>query len=67
MFPTITKEIQEKYENECKEGLYENKVPCICGYYGRACRNMNELANSFLCNGCHLAEFAKEKCYLSEA
>lgn len=35
------------------------KSPCICGYYGRACRQMNDKADRFLCTGCALAEFIK--------
>lgn len=34
-----------------------NNIPEICGYYGRACRNMNSIANSMLCNGCTLSIF----------
>lgn len=58
IYPVITKEKQKLYEE-----IYvlhtdlENNIPCICGYYGRACRNMNELANSALCNGCTLSRF----------
>ena len=59
MLPIITTEKQKFFENKCIENNIasaESKVPYICGYYGRACRRMNNKADRFLCNGCALAE-----------
>lgn len=57
--PIITKERQKKYEQiYLKNALLNNNIPEICGYYGRACRNMNSIANSMLCNGCSLSVFS---------
>lgn len=58
IFPIIKKEKQKKYEEiYLKHPDLENNIPCICGYYGRACRKMDETANSMLCNGCTLSLF----------
>lgn len=58
IFPIVTKEKQEMYEKIfVNDELLSNDIPCICGYYGRACRNMNDIANSRLCNGCSLSIF----------
>ena len=43
----------------CAYDESECEVPCICGYYGRACRQMNDKADRMLCTGCALAEFSK--------
>lgn len=64
MFPTITSEKQKEFEENCirnniASGESQCNVPCICGYYGRACRQMNDKADRFLCIGCALAEFIK--------
>lgn len=62
MFPIITSEKQKAFEEDCKENNItgsECKVPIICGYYGRTCRQMNDKADRFLCTGCALAEFYK--------
>lgn len=58
MYPVITKEIQKKYEGSKSLG----SIPEICGVLGRACRRMEdpEGANRMLCNGCSLAEYAKQ-------
>lgn len=58
VFPIITKKKQQLYEKIylSHENL-QNNIPCICGYYGRACRNMNNKADSMLCNGCTLSLF----------
>ena len=60
VFPIITKEIQKEYEAVCPEES-PAELPMICGYKGRACRQMDkeEGANRFLCNGCPLAEYAE--------
>lgn len=34
-----------------------NNVPCICGLYGRACRQMNNKADRRLCSECSLRIF----------
>ena len=61
MFPVIKKELQKNFECVCK-GISPENLPVICGYCGRACRQMDkpEGANRFLCSGCPLAEYAKE-------
>lgn len=57
-FPTITSERQKLYESIfLSHSELKNDIPCICGYYGRACRKMNTQANSRLCNGCSLSLF----------
>ena len=57
-FPVVTKEIQKSFEGTDTR----KEVPCICGYYGRACRQMGvpEGANRALCTGCPLAEYAEK-------
>ena len=58
LFPEVTKERQNLYERMCKLNTHlENNIPTICGIYGRACRQMNDKADRFLCNGCTLAKF----------
>lgn len=58
IFPIITKEKQKLYEEiYLRHSDLQNNIPCICGYYGRACRNMDKTANSMLCNGCTLSLF----------
>lgn len=57
-FPHITVENQINFERVATEAEKE-KIPCICGYYGRACRQMGAHADRFLCNGCPLAAFCK--------
>ena len=64
MFAIVTEEKQKKFEQYCIDngiGSDEKEchVPCICGYYARACRSMNETANSMLCTRCSFAEFSK--------
>ena len=64
MFPTMTSEKQKEFEENCIRNNIasdESKcnVPCICGYYGRACRQMHDKADRFLCTGCALAEFSE--------
>lgn len=64
MFPIITSEKQKAFErklikNKVGSDESECKIPCICGYYGRACRRMNDKADKMLCTGCALAEFSK--------
>lgn len=62
-FPIITTAIQKKYEAYASV-LNPNgdKVPKICGYYGRACRQKDndEGANRAICSDCPLAKFAAE-------
>lgn len=61
MFPIITKSIQEAYKQET-EGS-EDKTPEICGYYGRACRQLEkkEGASRALCQHCGLAMYSIQK------
>lgn len=61
MFPIITEKIQEKFENTCN-GVTLDGLPMICGYCGRACRQMGkeEGANRMICMHCPLAEFANK-------
>jgi hypothetical protein len=63
VFPIITKGFQKLYEKDAKE----NKIalvytPEICGYYGRACRQMEkeEGANRALCMRCQLSKYCKD-------
>ena len=60
MFSIITKEIQKKFENHVN-GITPEELPMICGYCGRACRQIGseEGANRALCMGCPLAEYAE--------
>lgn len=65
MFPFITNEKQKEFEKICRtKNIGSNEceyyVPSICGYYGRACRQMNDKADRRLCEGCSLAEFCDE-------
>lgn len=58
IFPVITEGKQKAYEEIVKNNKFlKNNIPCICGYYGRACRHMNNTANSMLCTGCSLSKF----------
>lgn len=57
MFAKITIEKQKAFEAVATTAEKEN-IPCICGYYGRACRQIGDCANRALCSGCPLAEFA---------
>ena len=42
IFPVITKEKQMLYEAIYLDNdKLKNDIPCICGYYGRACRCVN--------------------------
>lgn len=61
IFPTITKEKQHIYEDFAflkGNAKYKEGIPCICGYYGRACRNMDKVADSMSCMHCPLSNFA---------
>ena len=60
MFAIITSEKQKAFEAQATTTEKE-KIPCICGYYGRACYQMgkDEGANWMLCNGCPLAKFSE--------
>ena len=58
MFVTITKKRQELYEKLYTDNSeLNNNVPCICGLYGRACRQMNNKADRRLCSECSLRIF----------
>lgn len=56
VFPVITKEKQQMYENFCWTNNPVN-IPCICGYCGRACRQMGDKANTASCMECGLSIF----------
>lgn len=60
VFPVITQSGQKSFE-KAVEGQID-RTPIICGYYGRACRQMENAkgANRMLCTGCPLAEFVKK-------
>lgn len=60
IYPIITRENQAAFEAQVG-ATQKNEIPCICGYCGRACRQMNkaEGANRALCTGCPLATFAR--------
>jgi len=62
MFAIITKEIQKNFENICN-GVTPESMPIICGYCGRACRQMEkeEGANRMLCMRCPLADYAESR------
>lgn len=64
VFPIVTNALQKAFENETKE--LSDTTPEICGYYGRACRQMGkeEGANRAICmvgSVCPLAKYIKEK------
>ena len=56
-FAIVTKTLQTEYEQTAKV----DKTPELCGYFGRACRQMDkaEGANRALCLGCGLAQYCK--------
>jgi len=58
-FPIITKTIQQEYER--RYAVAPSGMPCICGNFGRACRQLEkpEGANRASCMGCPLANYAK--------
>lgn len=61
-FPIITKTAQKEFEHCAMGTSVKEEIPCICGYYGRVCRQMEkeEGANRALCMGCPLAVFVAE-------
>ena len=65
IFPIITPEHQRTYEQTAIQAGVRSTdaVPCICGYYGRACRRMDnpEGASLRLCDGCALAAYYASK------
>lgn len=60
VFPIVTGDLQKQYEQTSAQ----SGTPDICGYHGRACRQMEkeEGANRALCTSCKLAEF----CHVAE-
>ena len=59
IYPVITKEKQTVYEKMYSEMTStKNNIPCICGYYGRACRRMGDKADRMLCQDCTLCVLA---------
>lgn len=61
MFPIITQELQRSFEARFYDKPVEG-LPMICGYYGRACRQMGkqEGANRMNCTYCPLARYAEK-------
>lgn len=59
IFPIITREKQAAFEAQAT-AAQKDEIPCICGYYGRGCRQMGDKADRMLCIGCHLAAFCEE-------
>lgn len=62
MFPIITSKKQKEFEKYCiRNNITSNEskcnVPCICGYYGRACRQTNDETNRMICMDCSLRIF----------
>lgn len=60
VFPIITDVVQKEYEKCSMNTKSSDRTPEICGYYGRACGQMDkdEGANRMLCNHCPLVEVA---------
>lgn len=60
-FAKIDSDLQKAYEKCTKP--HKSNIPEICGYYGRACRQMgkDEGANRMLCQGCGLAKYCGEE------
>ena len=58
-FPVITKSLQEAYEQGTKGS--QDKTPDICGFYGRACRQLEkeEGANRASCQYCGLKMYCE--------
>lgn len=56
VFPLVTPERQQAYEQSAES---PDGIPCICGYYGRACYRMGDCegANRAICSGCKLADY----------
>jgi len=56
-FPVITTGLQKSYEKGIRESI--DTTPELCGYYGRACRQLDkqEGANRMLCQNCGLAKY----------
>lgn len=52
VFPIITDAVQKEYEKCSLNSKSPDLSPNICGYYGRACRQMDkdEGANRMLCD-----------------
>ena len=63
IFPVITKEKQQMYEDFCKVNNPVG-IPCICGYCGRACRQMGSEADTANCMEC--AYFVKRTDFSDE-
>jgi hypothetical protein len=63
MSKIITKSLQEAYEQGTKGS--QDLTPDICGYYGRACRQIDkeEGANRALCMGCGLNHYVNWRDY----
>jgi len=59
IYPIVTRERQQAYEYAALQAGNADNTPSICGYYGRACRKMDdpEGADRCLCHGCALKEY----------
>lgn len=60
VFANITEEKQQRYEADALANGKDDRTPCICGYYGRACYQMGKVegANRMICTDCPLARYA---------
>lgn len=57
-YALVTKERQKLYESlYLNNKKLKNEVPSVCGYYGRECPNMGELADARICKRCSLSKF----------
>jgi len=54
----VTRKKQKEFEKKVKP-TSANYIPCICGYFGRACKQLDKLegANRALCTNCSLRKF----------
>lgn len=59
VFPFINAEKQAAFESIATIEQKDN-IPCICGYYGRACYQMNDVADRAICTNCPLAVFCED-------
>lgn len=58
IYPIITREKQAAFEAKFGD-TQKHEIPCICGYCGRGCRQMEGKADRAICTGCPLATFAR--------
>lgn len=62
-FPVVTEKLQRSFERNAADKNAAFSIPEICGYLGRACRQMGkeEGANRAVCSHCSLAEYASKE------